>query len=130
MLLKRKMECGQETSINSFYQHKSSVCKPLTIYLDSSSSPSEKSAVTSIITLPSRSKETDADLSYKERDSSWSFIKFISLAEVFVFIYHVILLAKEGVTVDWYGPAYTEVKQNAIFDKESKIIMILEPSDT
>ena len=107
------MEYGQETSINPFCPHKSSVSNPGTD-LDSSSSWPESF----IITIPSRTKETDADLCYKEWDSSfieqrtWSFIKFISLAEIIVFTYHVILLANEGVTVDMHGPTYNEVKQN------------------
>ena len=131
------MEYGH-ASIDPSYPHNSSMCKPRTGYLDSSSSPPETSAVSIIITLPSRRKEKDAELSSKERDSSyvehrtWSFIKLISLAEIFVFVYHVIILANKGVTVDIEGPFYSEVKHNKphlpIYSLVF-IILILEPTD-
>ena len=103
------------------YSHNSSMYKPWTGHSETSSfssSPSRKSAVSIIITLPSRSKEREAKLSDKEWNSSfveqrtWSFIKFISFAQIIVFVYHVILLSNKGVTVNiGYGTVYREVKK-------------------
>ena len=77
-------------------------------------------------THPSQIREWDEKSSHRERDSSlveqstWSFIKFISLLEIFVFVYHVILLAEDGVTVGINGPVSSEVKSE-IFDDKSDI---------
>ncbi len=86
------------------------MCKPWTGY--------DKSAVSIIISVPSRNKEREAKLSDREWNSSfveqrtWSFIKLISFAQIFVFVYHVILLANKGVTVKiGHGPVYREVKK-------------------
>ena len=100
-------------------------------FMDSSSpekswSTPHKSAVSIFITPPSRTREEEEKLSYREGDSrfveqrNWSFIRFISLVEIFVFVYHVILLAEDGVTVGISGPVYSEVK-SAIFDYKSDV---------
>ena len=93
------MEYGL-ASIDPSYPHNLTICKPRTGYMDSSCSSPKRSAGAGsfIITFPPRRRERDAEQSYKEKDSSyvkhrtWSFIKLISLAEISVFVYHVIII--------------------------------------
>ena len=89
---------------------------PPTVCLDSS--PHKK--VDSTLQKSAESKERDAKLNYFDHFEqlrsfkyNHSFVVYISLAQIAVFVYHVILLAKKGITVDIYGPFYTEVNQKA-----------------
>ena len=91
---------------------------PPTVCLDSS--PHKK--VESTLQKSAESKERDAKLNYFDHFEqlrsfkyNHSFVVYISLAQIAVFVYHVILLANKGITVDIYGPFYTEVNQKATF---------------
>ena len=95
---------------------------PPTVCLDSSSAPHKKVESTLQKSAESKEKERDSKLNYfdhfeQQRSFKYnhSFVVYISLAQIAVFVYHVILLANKGITVDIYGPFYTEVNQKATF---------------
>ena len=67
----------------------------------------ETAVSTMSLTLPAGSQIKDKEAGAKPSNKSGSFLKLISLVQIFVFLYHVILSAKRGlkVTVGLNGPS-------------------------
>ena len=67
----------------------------------------ERPMSTMSLTLPprSRDKEKEPKPGAKFSNKGGSFLKFISLVQILVFVYHVILSAKRGLTIGLNGPA-------------------------
>ncbi len=91
---------------------------PATGYLDLSSSQGtlHKSVVS--IAPPARSQDKTS-LSFMDEyrffmeqyRPFWSFVVYISLAQIVVFVYHVILAANFGFTMGLWGPVYRKVEK-------------------
>ena len=96
---------------------------PPTVSFDSSSAPHKE-------VESAESKERDAKINYLLRHRAellieleqirsfqynCSFVVYISIAQIVIFVYHVILLGNEGITVNSNGPFYESVNQQATF---------------
>ena len=89
----------------------------------------ERPVSTMSITLPSRSRDKENEPGAKLSKKGGSFLKFISLVQILVFVDHVILSAKRGlkVTVGEDGPSDVFLEVSVTFEMMI-VSLFLEPS--